>query len=103
MRLGELIEMLESARPQSVPRGFGHPHSWRGIYAELAFEPVTNTTVDQMLSLARSCIGATFEGYKGGDYTMDEYTEVHISYVGSPVDLTFKFYLELLLDIAPTT
>ena len=47
--LGELIAALERAVvefPEAVLRyGFGHPHSYRGYYMDLAFEPVENVAV----------------------------------------------------------
>ncbi len=83
MTLGELIQILESQDPGlEVPLGFYHPHSYRGFYDELAFEPLENTTVGAMLEAARSAVGKTYEGYKGGDYTMSEYTEVYLAHYG---------------------
>lgn len=80
MTLGELIERLEQApRDQVVPLGFNNPHSYRGYYEDLAFEPAENVTVGEMLDAARSALGKTFEGYKGGDYTMHEYTDVWLA------------------------
>ena len=37
----------------------------------MAFEPATDIRVDAVLEAARSARGKTFQGYKGGDYTMD--------------------------------
>lgn len=83
LMLGELIARLESEpREKRVKLGFGNPHSWRGIYSELAFEPVEDTTVGEMLDAARSALGATYEGWKGGQYTMSEYSDVHLDYEG---------------------
>ena len=72
MRLGKLIEVLE-ALPQDlvVPKGFHNPHSWRGDYYELAFEPLEEPVkVGQLLEAAKSALGRTFQGWKGGDYKM---------------------------------
>ena len=76
MRLGELIERLEAAPDQGavVRWGFGMPHSSRGDYSELAFDPAENVTVASMLAHAKSALGSTFEGWKGGDFKMGEYT-----------------------------
>lgn len=83
MTLRELIAALESADPERVvPYGFRDPHSYRGIYADVAFEPAENITVGEMLAAARSALGATFQGYKGGDYTMREYTDCWLSEYG---------------------
>ena len=83
MYLGELIQKLEEADPNlTVRMGFGSPHSYRGYYDELAFEPAPNVPVGSMLKAARSALGKTFTGYKGGEFTMDKYTNVWISRYG---------------------
>jgi hypothetical protein len=83
MRLGELIEFLEARDPATVvPIGFRHPHSYRGYYECLAFEPAENVTVGSMLECAKGALGETFEGYKGGDYTMKEYTNIYLAEYG---------------------
>ena len=76
MYLGDLIQRLEAAPDQSVVVrwGFGKPHSSRGDYSELAFDPAENVTVASMLAHAKASLGATFEGWKGGDFTMHEYS-----------------------------
>lgn len=72
MNLGSIITALEAADPQQpVPHGFANPHSYRGDYMDLAFEPTPDTTVSAMLTAARSALGATFQGWKGGDFLMD--------------------------------
>ena len=83
MTLGELIAALEEAdQSLVVPDGFSRPHSYRGYYDQLAFEPARNVTVAHMLSEAKSALGMTFEGYKGGDFVMRECTEVWIAEYG---------------------
>lgn len=80
MILKELIEFLEARDPDiEVPLGFHNPHSYRASYNELAFEPLPNTTVGEMLSSAVEALGSTYEGYKGGDFLMGEYTEVNLA------------------------
>ena len=77
--LGEVIAALEAQDPAKVlPVGFYGPHSYRGYYHELAFEMCTNVTVGEILAAARSAVGKTFEGWKGGDYTMDTSSLVHL-------------------------
>lgn len=84
MDLGELIKWLEGQPSDAeVMDGFGSPHSDRGSYEDLAFEPVGTTTIGEMLTHARSAMGKTFSGYKGGDFTMNEYTTVKIGHWGS--------------------
>jgi hypothetical protein len=76
MTLDELITALEAEDPDRIlPLGFTHPHSYRGEYTELAFEPIANVTIGAMLADARSAKGSTYQGHKGGDYTMDGYTD----------------------------
>ena len=81
--LGELIEILESADSMRRVRfGFGSPRSYRGDYSEVAFSPETDTTIGKMAEHARSALGRTFQGYKGGDFTMYESTACHIAEYG---------------------
>jgi hypothetical protein len=82
--LKELIEALEALNPNAVvPHGFGEPMSYRGYYDQLAFEPVENARIGDMLQHAKNALGNTFTGYKGGDYTMHETTECWIAPYGS--------------------
>lgn len=97
MMLGELIKVLRKADPnQVVPMGFAVPHSYRGSYDNVAFEPMTNTTVREMLAAARSALGKTFYGYKGGEYRMDKATDVYLANygdVGEGIGLIFLAYM----------
>ena len=84
MVLRELISWLESQNPDAVvPYGFGEPMSYRGYYDQVAFEPVENARIGDMLEHAKSALGATFFGYKGGEYKMQEYTDCWIAEYGS--------------------
>jgi hypothetical protein len=84
MTLGELITALEAHDPATVvPTGFSNPHSYRGYYEDLAFEPASNVTVGDMLADARSALDATFEGWKGGQFTMRDYTDCWLSPKGT--------------------
>lgn len=83
MNLGKLIDQLKKYNPSTkVKLGFGNPHSYRGYYEDLAFEPVENTTIGEMLEHAKSALGETFEGYKGGTYLMDKWTDVWLAQDG---------------------
>lgn len=99
MTLGELIAALGAADPtRTVRHGFTHPHSYRGYYNELAFEPAANVTVADMLADARSALGATYEGWKGGDFTMHEHTDCWLSEEGcASGDTISALLLELML------
>jgi len=84
MYLRDLIEWLEQQDQNAdVIDGFGSPHSERGYYEKLAFKPVPITTFGQMLTHAKSALGKTFSGYKGGEYLMDEYTKCCIGEYGT--------------------
>lgn len=76
MTLGELIDIL-AAMPPGAMVALGKPNSYRGDYAELAFAPGEPRPASEVLADARACVGATFEGYKGGIYRMDLGTVVH--------------------------
>jgi hypothetical protein len=79
MTLGALIAHLSRADGTLVvPVGFARPHSYRGYYHDLAFEMEPNTTVGAMLEAARSALGSTYRGWKGGDFTMGEHTDVYL-------------------------
>lgn len=97
--LGDLITRLEREDPARIlPIGFDKPHSFRGDYMDLAFEPRRNIAIGNMLAAARSALGTTYEGYKGGDYTMGEHTSCWIANYGESSDNQIgPLLLELLL------
>lgn len=89
LTLGSLIEALEAApadavvcfsdQPEASPC---EPHSYRGYYADLAFEHGPIRKVAEVLAEARGALGESFEGYKGGDFTMGEDTPLWRSSYG---------------------
>lgn len=83
MTLAELIRRLE-AMPQDarLPIGIEEPHSYRGYYEQLAFEPAPPMTASEALEIARSAIGQKFEGYKGGTYKMGLDTDCWLAEYG---------------------
>ncbi|MFC9973590.1 hypothetical protein ACFVH6_22115 [Spirillospora sp. NPDC127200] len=98
MTLDELITALEAADPTLVvPHGFTNPHSYRGDYQDLAFEPARNVTVGHMLTAARSALSTTYTGWKGGDYTMTGGTDCHLAYCGTCGDELTPTVLHLML------
>ena len=100
LSLGELIDRLEqeSDKDRVVPVGFCNPHSYRGYYEDLAFEIRKNVSIQEMLDSAKSAVGKTFTGWKGGNYKMNEWTPVWIvkeqGYCGESLG---AFLLELML------
>lgn len=97
--LGKLIERLEREDPARIlPIGFDDPDSYRGYYDDVAFSPRRDIAVGEVLAAARSALGATFRGYKGGEYTMREYTQCWIATYGDTSDnMIGPLLLELLL------
>ena len=83
MNLGELIDWLEKQDQELIVKdGFSSPHSDRGSYDELAFTPEPEAKISDMLINAKSADGRTFEGWKGGDFTMSRSTPVYIGRYG---------------------
>lgn len=88
LTLGQLIDMLRDQNPD-LPVVFDtggspiDPHSYRGYYDDLAFETTSETrTVAEVLKEAEECLGACFEGYKGGEFRMGEDTPLWNAYYG---------------------
>jgi hypothetical protein len=78
INLGEYIALLEDQDLDlMMPIGFSQPHSYRGIYEELAFVITYRIKIGEMLDVAKGCVGQVFQGYKGGDFRMGEYTTVN--------------------------
>jgi hypothetical protein len=87
MNLGEVIDFLREQDPTTpVADGFGSAHSYRGHYERVSFSPLTNTTVGAMLAEAEKADGATFYGYKGGEYRMGRRTLCHVAEYGECPD-----------------
>lgn len=84
MTLGELIDLLGQL-PQHLhlKRGFAHPHSYRGFYADLAFEPIGEQLVSDAFSMVLGALGQTYQGWKGGDFTMHEGVDVYFANEGT--------------------
>ena len=98
MTLGELILFLESQdQNKMVPIGFKSPHSYRGYYEQLAFEPANNVKVCDMLECAREAVGTTYCGWKGGDFEMSEYTEVNLAEEGHTGESIGPHFLCLMM------
>ena len=85
LTLGELIDCLTTAEPEGLvvfdTGGFvGNENSYRGYYSDLAFdESDEEKTVGELLKRCESAIGQTYEGYKGGDYIMNDNTPLWFS------------------------
>jgi hypothetical protein len=104
LSLGELIKKIQKANilrddgsPKSMTFDFGTAipdslDSWRGSYCELAVgysmcernsesraEPMK---ADKFLVMLKQAIGEDFEGWKGGEFTMDENTPLWVANPG---------------------
>jgi hypothetical protein len=87
MNLTTLIKKLEALpKNKIIQHGFGAPYSYRGIYEEVAFEPRNNTTVGEMLTYAEEAKGSTYQGWKGGSFTMDGLSSCNIAIEGECSD-----------------
>ncbi len=98
MTLGDLIKWLEVQDQDLIVKdGFSSPHSDRGDYSELAFTPENESKISDMLANAKSAVGKTFLGWKGGDFEMGEHTPVYIGEYGSCgeeiTSVHFKYWL----------
>ena len=101
MYLRELINELERHDPTKVvPLGFANPHSYRGYYNDLAFEPAHDVTIGSMLACAKSALGSTYEGYKGGDFKMGEWTTCWFASYGACGETIGHHLLRFMLDAA---
>jgi len=80
MVLQDLIEFLEEKDNDIVcPIGFAKPHSYRGDYSQLAFEPDEDVTVGAMLRDAKEAHGSTYTGWIGGEFTMGDYSSCYLA------------------------
>lgn len=91
MTLGEIADALKAASHDlSVRFDFcglkpTDLDSWRGDYSMIAFGWTKEGEFPKAGELAKKCsaaIGQTFQGYKGGDFTMSSDTPVWVSNYG---------------------
>lgn len=93
--LGDLIKDLEKYPPNAwisiapfnlEPTGF---NSYRGYYSDLSIDYTIGDGLNcgQLLKEAKECIGKTFTGYKGGDFTMTENTVIWLAPYGRTTDV----------------
>ena len=81
--LGDLIELLKQCPSNAMFQGgFCEPHSYRGYYSELAVEPCEDTPVTEMISCLEGVLDTYLDGYKGGEFKMDENVDVYLSSYG---------------------
>ena len=104
MTLGQLVAFLrELPEAAMASPGFGRPHSYRGYYECVAFEPdEKGCTAAELLHAAESAMGQTYSGWKGGSYTMDEGTECYIAEMGATGSAVTEPLLRSLFTDAPS-
>jgi hypothetical protein len=94
--LGEVILLLKMQPQENIvkidflresidlnPEGVD---SYRGYYEDLSLDyqiESTEKTVKELLVIFENAIGKTFQGYKGGDFTMNSKTLVWVAQYGS--------------------
>lgn len=82
MTLGGLISRLEQLDQTAEMDGIRDAHSYRGYYSDLAFSVGSKRKVADVLADVRAAVESTFEGYKGGEFTMYEDAPVWIASYG---------------------
>ena len=79
MTLKEFEDYLLQFPPEhKFERGISYPFSWRGIYAEVAFEIINETmTVCEIINRIKTAKLGSYTGWKGGEYSYDDNTPIH--------------------------
>lgn len=79
MTLGEFKNYIESFPEGKIfDYGISEPFSWRGSYDEVAFQIIQQPMErDEILAKINTAYKQVFQGYKGGDYTYNDYTYIH--------------------------
>lgn len=90
LTLGELRELLMNLPNQHIPltldRGgtLANPHSYRGYDIDLAWEPFKfDRSCAEVLKDIKRVLNTTLEGYKGGDFLMDDNVPMWVSPYGT--------------------
>jgi len=101
LTLGQLIRKIEecgvedkNSEPKNIYYDFGGMtptilDSWRGSYSELALgfdRESSEMRADKILKELKSAIGKTYQGWKGGDFTMNEDTPVWVDNCGESTE-----------------
>ena len=107
--LGNLIDDLEEYKNEflevkfedgSIPTEFD---SWRGSYCELAlgYEEKGTCHSPSLYRKAYNANNSIFEGYKGGDFTMDRNTPIHQANYGKSgvEDNNGKYYCKKIIGV----
>lgn len=97
LTLGQIIGGLSAMPSGALVSGYSGLGSYRGYYEMLAWEGAPEpVSIGAMLNEARRAVGGTFEGYKGGEYTMGGDTPVWIANYG---ELGYPFSGTILIRL----
>ena len=98
MTVKELQEKIKSWPDATMPFCIEDVFSWRGVYAEPACCISTrDVSKEDNLSMLNMLTSDTFTGWKGGEYSYNDYNDIHFeSSRGSWSD--GKFIIDFLLD-----
>ena len=95
------LNYLMKKHPEIVGKkvfGFHNPHSYRGYYCQLCFEPIFST-IEEMLESAKSALNKSFFGRDGDEYLMTEVSECYIAEQGYtdyyPDGITYDRLIEM--------
>lgn len=85
MNIGQLLDALGKFDQAEVLQNAPiNPHSYRGYYNHLSMEPtVSKMAIGKFVTNLNQCMGQTYIGWKGGEYTMNFDCELFVAYEGS--------------------
>lgn len=104
MNVQSIIDYLEEYKTENgdciVANGWYNSDSYRGYYQELAVEPADfPVTIETLINTLRDSIGETFQGYKGGEYMMEEDSTVfYASYGCTGPEITKAFLKNYVIE-----
>lgn len=83
MTLGELIAFLKKQNHNMLIDGLGTIDSYRRYPNQLAFDPVSSKiSSSDLLVVCKDAKSGSFEGFKGGNYLMDNDTPLWVASYG---------------------
>ncbi len=98
----DLIHLLEQEDPTTIIKeGFDEEYSYRGYYQDLGVQSARNVSIQTMLTILKRAVDNTYEGWKGGDFTMGKYTDVFLTPGpgDTGIELSQKLFGYMLKDV----
>lgn len=78
--IGSLIEYLDTRDEFTIQGILSYPDSYRGYYAHVALEPGKYAVSSKTFSAElKARLGETMQGYKGGDFVIQEDCRVFVA------------------------